>query len=255
MINHKFAAQLYTLRNELQKDFYETLRTLKKMGWTAVQMDGLHGYPAEDIAKVLKETGLRTAGMHIGLDRMNVELEVVLEEARLFGTKDFFCHYLEDDMQHEQGYRQAKRELLEVARKVSPFGYRVGYHNHDFEFQTKVDGKYALEYILEPVGNQFIYPEVDTYWVRKGGEDPLSFIQKYPGRIPILHLKDMTSDGREYYAEVGTGLIDFEPILIWGEHNGVEFYAVEQDECPVNPLDSLAISLENLHKMSEKLGL
>ncbi|MFC5402207.1 sugar phosphate isomerase/epimerase family protein [Cohnella soli] len=254
-MKHKFAAQLYTLRDELEKDFPATLRRLKKMGWEAVQIDGLFGLRPNEIAQVLKETGLRAAGMHVGLDRMNNELEAVLEEGRAFGTKDFFCHYLEDDMQHVDGYIQAKRELLATAAKVNPFGYRVGYHNHDFEFQTMVEGQIALDYLMKPVGNQFLYPEIDTYWVKYAGQDPLEYIRKFPGRIPVLHLKDMKADGSRFYAEVGTGLIDFEPILTWGEQNGVEWYAVEQDECPGSPFDSLDVSLTNLVKMAEKLGL
>ncbi|TBL75280.1 sugar phosphate isomerase/epimerase family protein [Paenibacillus thalictri] len=254
-MRHKFAAQLYTLRNELKQDFYETLRTLKKMGWHAVQIDGLHGYPAGEIAAVLKETGLRAAGMHIGLDRMNGELEKVLEEARLFGTTDFFCHYLEENMQHVEGYKQAKRELLAVARKVSPLGFRVGYHHHDFEFKTEVEGKAALDFILEPEDGLALYPEIDTYWVKMGGRDPLAYMEPFVNRIPVLHLKDMTRDERRYFAEVGTGSIDFEPILAWGERSGVEWYAVEQDYCPGSPFDSLELSLTNLIKMSEKLGL
>lgn len=252
-MKQKFAAQLYTLRNELQKDFPGVLRELKKMGWAAVQIDGLQGYTAEEIGEVLKETGLKTAGMHIGLDRMTNELDVVLEEARLLGTKDLFCHYLEEEMQNVNGYKQVKKELLEVARKVTPLGFRVGYHNHDFEFHTIVEDKVALEYILEPVGNEFIYPEIDTYWVKKAGRDPLEFIKKYANRMPILHLKDMTTDGEEYFAEIGTGSINFESILRWGENNSVEWYAVEQDYCPGNPLDSLRLSLENLMVIAEKV--
>jgi sugar phosphate isomerase/epimerase len=250
-MRNKFAAQLYTMREELKKDFYGTLRTLKKMGWQAVQIDGLHGYPAEEIAAVLKETGLSVAGMHVGLDRMNGELDQVLNEARLFGTKEFFCHYLEEVMQHEAGYRQAKRELLEVSRKVEPHGFRVGYHHHDFEFKTDIDGQAALDYILEPENGCSILPEIDTYWVKMAGRDPLTYISKFPGRIPILHLKDMTNDDRKYFAEIGTGSIDFEPILQWGEANGVNWYAVEQDYCPGSPFDSLEISLTHLIQMTE----
>ncbi|MNF12209.1 hypothetical protein D3C80_2136240 [compost metagenome] len=71
--------------------------------------------------------------------------------------------------------------------------------------------------------------------------------------MPILHLKDMTSDGKQYFAEIGTGLIDFAPILRWGLQSGVEWFAVEQDYCPGSPLDSLALSLENLIKLEETL--
>ncbi|WP_096437242.1 sugar phosphate isomerase/epimerase family protein [Alteribacter populi] len=250
----KFAAQLYTLRNELKEDFPSVLRELKNRGWEAVQIDGLFGYKAGQIAEVLEETGLKTAGMHIGLDRMKNDLDNVIKEALLFGSKDIFCHYMEEPMQNIEGYKQAKSELLETAQKLAPLGFRVGYHNHDFEFKTMVDGKNALEYVLEPTGNQFIYPEIDTYWIKKAEHDPLKFIKKYTGRTPYLHLKDMTTDGREFFAEIGTGSIDFEAILSWGKQNGVEWYVVEQDECKGSPLDSLSVSLENLKTIEGKLS-
>lgn len=250
MIRTKLAAQLYTLRNEVKKDFPAVLRELSKMGWAAIQIDGLHGYSAREIASVMKEVGLQTAGMHVGLERMKHDLEAVLEEADLFGTKDFICHSLPDGLQTPEGYASVRKDLLEVASKVQGAGYRAGYHNHDFEFHTKIEGKFALEYLLE---DPAIYAEIDTYWVLKAGHDPLSFIRNYTNRMPILHLKDMTDDGRQYFAEIGTGLIDFAPILKWGMENGVEWFAVEQDYCQGNPIDSLAISLENLFKLEKAL--
>lgn len=250
MIRDKLAAQLYTLRNELKQDFPGVLRELKKMGWAAVQIDGLHGYPAADIAAVMKETGLRTAGMHVGLDRMKTDLETVLEEARLFETKDLICHSLPNGLQNPEGYLSVRTDLHKVASQVSTLGYRVGYHNHDFEFHTIIEGKLALEFLLE---DPAVYPEIDTYWVQKAGQDPLTFISNYAFRMPILHLKDMTSDGRHYFAEIGTGLIDFAPILKWGLHHGVEWFAVEQDYCPGSPMDSLAISLAHLLELERNL--
>lgn len=250
MIRHKLAAQLYTLRNEVKKDFEAVLRELGKMGWAAVQIDGLHGNPARDIAAVMKEVGLQTAGMHVGLERMKTDLDAVLEEARLFDTKDFICHSLPDGLQNPEGYASVRRDLLSVASKVSGLGYRVGYHNHDFEFHTSIDGKFALEYLLE---DPSIYAEIDTYWVQKAGQDPLSFIRNYAFRMPILHLKDMTADDRQTFAEIGTGVIDFTPILQWGLQNGVEWFAVEQDYCPGSPMDSLAVSLDNLLKLEQQL--
>ncbi len=71
--------------------------------------------------------------------------------------------------------------------------------------------------------------------------------------MPIIHLKDMTDDEERTYAEIGTGAIDFLPILEWGEQNGVRWYAVEQDECKGSPLDSLQLSLNNLHRMADQL--
>ncbi|MFC5401523.1 sugar phosphate isomerase/epimerase family protein [Cohnella soli] len=247
-MREKLAAQLFTLRNELKKDFVGTLKEVKKMGWSAVQIDGLHGNDPKEISVVMREIGLRAAGMHVGLERMKHDLEAVLEEGRLFDTKDIICHSLPDSLQNEEGYRSVRSDLLAVSEKVTSLGYRVGYHNHDFEFHTELDGRYALDYVLELDPQRPIYAEIDTYWVKKADLDPLTYIQKYANRMPILHLKDMTSDGRKYFAEIGSGIIDFAPIVRWGEANGVEWYAVEQDYCPGSPMDSLASSLEYLTK-------
>ncbi|SFJ81166.1 Sugar phosphate isomerase/epimerase [Paenibacillus sp. UNC496MF] len=250
MIRNKLAAQLYTVRNEAKKDFEGLLRELAKMGWAAVQIDGLHGNPARDVAAIAKELGLKTAGMHVGLPRMRDDLDNVLEEARLFGTKDFICHSLPDGLQNPEGYASVKHDLLAVAERVKGTEFRVGYHNHDFEFHTMMDGKFALDYLLE---DPAVHAEIDTYWVKKAGLDPLSYIGKYAQRMPILHLKDMTNDDRQYFAEIGSGVIDFAPILRWGLASGVEWFAVEQDYCPGSPLDSLAQSLEYLRKLEETL--
>ncbi|WP_409346678.1 sugar phosphate isomerase/epimerase family protein [Paenibacillus sp. MBLB4367] len=250
----KFSAQLYTLRNELEKDFPGVLRELKKMGWAGVQISGLRGYSAEEIASVLKETGLGTAGMHIGLDRFRGELDTVLEEARLFNTKDLILPGLPESVRNEDGYRTIRSEMNDIARKLAPQGYRISYHNHAWEFDTVIEGKSALEYLLEPAPDNALLAEIDVYWVKRGGSDPVSFISPYANRMPIIHLKDMTNDERQTFAEIGTGVIDFAPILTWGEQNGIEWYCVEQDVCPGNPMDSMQISLDNLNKLADELA-
>lgn len=253
-MREKFAAQLYTLREELKEDFPNVLRELKKMGWAGVQISGLHGYSPEEIAAVLKETGLGTAGMHVALERMENELDDVLREATLFNTKDIICPAIPGELRNEEGYKRVRKTLNGVAKKVAPQGFRVSYHNHAFEFETTINGQSALEYMLEPTEENTVLAEIDVYWVKKGGADPVSFIEPYANRMPIIHLKDMTDDERQTFAEVGTGSIDFAPILTWCEQNGVEWYAVEQDICPGHPLDSLEISLKNLNKLADQLG-
>lgn len=249
MIQNKFAAQLSTLRNELKRDYTGTLREVAKMGWLAVQIDGLHGNDPEEIAAVVNELGLKVAGMHVGLERMMNDLDAVLREAELFGTRDMICHSLPDAKKNPAGYESVKRDLRIVSAKVSPLGYRVGFHHHDWEFQTMMEGEYALNYLLE-AGEPPVYAEIDTYWVAKAGLDPLTVINRYAGRMPILHFKDITADERKYFTELGNGTIDFAPIIRWGEANGVEWYAVEQDYCPGPPMDSLEISLNYLKRLT-----
>ena len=248
-MKQKFAAQLYTLREELKRGIAPVFKELKAMGWAGVQLSALPaGYDREEVAAALKENDLGTAGMHIPLTRMEEDLEDVLAEARLYNTKDIVCPFLPDEKRSVAGYTSVRESLNRIAEHAE--GFRVSYHNHNFEFETEITGRSALEYLLEPVPENKVFAEVDVYWVRKAGKDPLQFIQPYKNRMPIIHLKDMTNDERETFAEVGTGKIDFAPILKWCEQSGVEWYAVEQDQCPGDPMDSLKLSLENLNALA-----
>ncbi|MFD0675691.1 MULTISPECIES: sugar phosphate isomerase/epimerase family protein [unclassified Paenibacillus] len=249
-MHHKFAAQLSTVRELCRNDFPGILRQLKSMGWAGVQISGLLGYDPREIASVMQETGLKTAGIHVPLDRLQEELDDVVAEAKLFDTRDIVLKVIGREQRNEEGYRSVRSFLNEVACKLAPAGFRISYHNHAFELESEVEGKLALEYLLEPVPDNRVLAEIDVYWVKKGGRDPLDFLKPYANRMPIIHLKDMTMDEQQTFAEVGTGSIDFAPILDWCEASGVEWYAVEQDVCPGNPMDSLQISLNNLKKLA-----
>lgn len=248
MLN-KLAVQLYTLRDACANDFPGVLRKLKEMGWAGVQMAGYHGWDPQELAELVRKEGLQTAGLHVGLDRASGELEQLIQEARWFGTKDIVVSSTPQPLRTTEGYREAKRQLIEAGRKLAAEGLRLSYHNHAFEYEVEVEGRSALEYLLEPVAENPILAELDVYWVKKGGHDPASFIRSYSGRMPIIHLKDMTNDSEPTFAEIGTGSIAFEPILAWGEANGVEWYVVEQDRCPREPMDCVANSLSNLKRL------
>lgn len=252
-MKHKFAVQLYTLRKECESDFPATLRTLGRMGWAGVETAGLHGHAPEEIAEVLRETGLKTAGMHVSVERLRSDTEGVMAEARLLGTKRLICPSVPHEWRNEQGYVRLREELNAAAAELRSEGFTVGFHNHAFEFDTSVRGRDALSYLIEPVLDNAVLAEIDVYWVKKAGYEPVVFLTPYSGRIPTMHLKDMTGDERRTYAEIGTGIIDFEPLLLWGERNGVEWYVVEQDICEGEALDSVRISLDNLHALADQL--
>ncbi|RED54410.1 sugar phosphate isomerase/epimerase family protein [Cohnella lupini] len=252
-MRRKFAVQLYTLRKECELDFPATLRTLGSMGWAGVETAGLHGYSAEEIAEVLAEAGLKTAGMHVSVERLRTDPQGIMAEARLLGTKRLICPSVPHEWRNEQGYVKLREELNASAAEMGSEGFTVGFHNHAFEFDTNVGGQDALSYLIDPSPDNAVLAEIDVYWLTKAGYDPASFIEPYGGRMPTMHLKDMTGDERRTYAEIGTGIIDFEPLLLWGERNGVDWYVVEQDICEGNALDSVRISLGHLHALADRL--
>ncbi|SFM13968.1 Sugar phosphate isomerase/epimerase [Gracilibacillus orientalis] len=253
-MEQKFAAQLYTLREELKKEgIRPVFKKLKEMGWAGVQISALpKDYDPKEVALALEENKLKAAGMHTPLKRLQSDLDNVLKEVDLYGTKDIICPFLSNELRNESGYREVKETLNRVAKQAP--GYRISYHNHAFEFDNEIDEQNALRYILNPYNGNEILAEIDVFWVKKSGRDPVEFIYPYANRMPIIHLKDMTNDERQTFAEVGEGVIDFVPILQWGEANGIEWYAVEQDVCERNPYDCLQTSLTNLKNLSKQIN-
>jgi sugar phosphate isomerase/epimerase len=149
-----------------------------------------------------------------------------------------------------EGYRRFAKEASEVARKLKEAGIVFGYHNHSFEL-AKFEGKIALEVLFEESDPQVFTAEIDTYWIQHGGGDPAEWIRRMKGRIPVVHFKDMgISDGRQVMAEVGEGNLNWDAILEACKSSGVLWYIVEQDTCQRDPFESLAISFDNLKKMS-----
>ena len=248
MLN-KSAAQLFTLREEMKRGIEPVLMELKQMGWQGVQLSALpEGYDPQELASWLQKHQLQTAGIHISLKRLMEDLEGVLKEVELYHTKDIVCPFLPESYRHKEGYLEVKETLNDIAKRAREF--RISYHNHDFEFDVKMnDQQTALEYLLDPMSDNHIYAEIDVYWVKKAGLDPLRYIQPYAHRMPLIHLKDMTHDAEETFAELGEGQIAFKPIIEWGEQAGVEWYIVEQDQCKHDPMQSLETSLTYLKQI------
>jgi len=252
-VQQKLAVQLYTLREECNNDFPGVLKALKETGWAGVQLAGYHGWKPEELAELINKLGLQTAGMHVGYDRIINELEQVAYEAQLFNTRDIVCPGIPADMRNEEGYRKIRQQLNMTAEAVADRNLRISYHNHAFEFDTQVDGSNALSYMLQPDSTNLILAEIDVYWVKKGGYSIESYLEPYSNRMPIIHLKDMADNEEQAFAEIGTGSISFAPILRWGEQHGIEWYVVEQDTCPRNPMDCVQTSYTNLTQLIDSI--
>jgi len=251
-MREKIAVQLYTLREECASDFPATLREISQIGYGGVQFAGFHGHDPKALKEILDETGLKAAGLHVGLDELLERGDQVADEAEVLGTIDIICPGIAEAIRTEGGYKGVRSDLNAIAAKLKDRGIRISYHNHAFEFETKVDGKDALSYLLEPVPGNEILAELDVFWLKKAGHDPVAFFEPYGGRMPIVHLKDMTDDEEATFAPIGTGVIDFAPIIEWGETSGVEWYVVEQDSCKTDPMDCVRTSYGNLLSLMEQ---
>jgi len=250
MAKPKIGVQLYTVQDLLAEDFVGTLRQVREIGYTHVELAGHGPYAAAELKTVLDDAGLTAACDHCPIDRLEGDaLKAAIDETLTLGIKYLVCPWLpEDRRRDEAGWKVSAAVLNEAGEACKGQGIQLCYHNHSFEF-VRYGDRYALDLLYEETDAALVQAELDTYWVKHGGQDPIDYINKLAGRCPILHLKDMADDEKQSFAEVGTGILDFPAILRAAEAAGTVWAIVEQDLCSGNPLDSIKISLDNLRKM------
>ncbi|MBU2495929.1 MAG: sugar phosphate isomerase/epimerase [Candidatus Omnitrophota bacterium] len=245
----QIAAQLYTLRDYLQtpKDIAKTLAKVRKIGYRIVQLSGLGKIETKELKKILDGEGLVGNSTHTSLERLMNETDLVIEEHKILGAEYAVCPWIPDEYHNLAGYRRLARELSKTGKILAKHKITLCYHNHAFEFE-KYDKKTGLEILYSESDPRYLKAELDTYWIAYGGGDPATWCLKYSGRFPIAHLKDLgIKDNKQLYLEVGEGNLDWKSIIAACKKAGVKLYAVEQDICQRDPLESLKISLNNLH--------
>jgi sugar phosphate isomerase/epimerase len=245
------AVQMYTLREESEKDFAGTLKKVAELGFDGVEFAGYGGLTAKEVKVILDNLGLQVAASHVPLEELENNLAGVIEDQKTIGSKYIVCPYLLPERRREEDY-QALISFLDQAGEVCHHeGITLCYHNHDFELARLSDGRTALETIFEDTNASNVKAELDVYWLTKAGEKPVAWMNTYKSRTPLIHLKDMTTDAEQFFAELGTGGVDLEAVLQMGEEAGVQWWIVEQDESRRTPFESIEISMEYLKRVQK----
>jgi sugar phosphate isomerase/epimerase len=243
------ALQLYTVRDLLAKDFDGTVRKVKQIGYDAVEMAGGSPHDAPRLKAFLDEVGIRPIGAHVPIEKLETALDDSIAFAKALAMPNLICPYLPDNRRAaREDWVKTAKSLDKAGAACRKAGLRLSYHNHSFEF-VKFDGKYALDMLFENCSPQNVLSELDTFWVQHGGEDPVKYIEKYAGRICILHVKDMAGDAARSFTEVGAGILNWPAIHKAALKAGVEYYCVEQDVCPGSSMDSAAKSAKFVSKL------
>ena len=236
------ALQLYTVRQQLAQDFVGTLRQVKKIGYDLVQLTGAMPFDAPKMKEVLGDIGLLPVGIHVGGDQLQSDLGKWIDFCQTIGTDDLVWPWLgEDQRKTKEDWLRVAKIMDELGARCKERGVRLSYHNHSFEF-VKFGRTYALDLLYKNTKPDHLYAEIDTYWIKHGGEDPAAYIRKYAGRQSILHIKDMLADEARSFAEIGNGILDWQDIHKAAQEAGVQYYAVEQDRCAGDPMESARIS-------------
>jgi len=241
----KIAAQLYTVR-ELLRDpggVGDVLDRLRAIGYTAVEVAGVEPSIAAAFDEALARSGLVACAAHVSVQALQRDLATEAGRCVRWGCRYVVIPSLPAEYHSAAGFERFGREAVGIASALEQFSLELVYHNHDFEL-TRWGGRSGLERILE---SSPVMAELDTYWLRFAGADPAEWIRRLPGRMPLVHLKDMTRDRAQ--TEVGAGELDWAGILEACREAGTRWLVVEQDECAGDPLDSLDLSYRNLSRL------
>lgn len=245
--------QLYTLREQLPKDVKGVIAKVAAAGYNEVELfgyskdKGFWGLSATELSRLLKEHNLKTPSGHYNMDLLLSdgsfdEVDAAIEAAKTLKHRYVTLPYINARV------RQTAADLTAIAQKInlaaeriSKAGLKMAYHNHDFEF-TPVENTLLYEVLLKETDASLVDFEMDLYWVVRAGQDPLAWFKKYPGRFPLVHVKDMDKENNKLNTEIGKGKIDFKPIFAASKQAGIKHYIVEQENFKIDPYESITES-------------
>lgn len=239
------ALQLYTVRDALKGDLEGTLKAISTIGFENVEIAGFYNKTPGEFRQLLEKNNLKPISMHANLTDSSTNLDQTIRNAKELGVNYVVCSYL--SVPEREDYDKVARLLAEGAYKAAQQGITLAYHNHSFEFVKDAQGRRGLDVIFDTNSGSKLNAELDIYWVQHGGDNPVDWMKKLAGRIPLLHVKDMANTPERGFAEVGTGTVDIKAAVHAAPQVGVKYLIVEQDShWKGSPLESVKISLTNL---------
>lgn len=249
--------QMYSVRTDLEKDFYGCLKQIADMGYHGVEFFGeYYGNSILQIRKWCTELKLIPFSNHIAYQDMIDNLDQVIADCTLLGCQYIVFPYMDEASRPSVNAEQFKKtvaNLGEIGAKLHEQGFQLLYHNHDFEFFADIEGVPGYDYMFKSNKPENLMPEMDTCWVSYAGKDPVEYLKKYKNNIPVVHVKDyflegklksapyaligistdnsMKDEGGSFeYRYLGSGQNNIEGILETAIANGAQWLCVEQDE-------------------------
>ena len=246
-MTYPLAVQLYTLRH-LSDDVTELVKIVADAGYAGVEGGYGPQMDAGEIKRVLDEKSVKMVSAHVMLDILENDLDSALAFQKTLGNDVIIIPWISDKHYSDsaESWQKLSERFNNVAQRVKAEGMTLLYHNHSFEF-GKYDGKLGLEHLLDSAPDLGL--ELDIGWCQECGVDPVPLIEKYSGRLQRVHVKDRAPEGENTdqggWADVGHGVIQWEPLLKAAKDAGAEWFVVEHDE-PADPVRTIERSFDYL---------
>jgi sugar phosphate isomerase/epimerase len=253
--------QLYTVRDQMKQDFDGTLAKVAAIGYKEVEFAGYFDHSPKDVRAAIDRHGLVSPACHVPYDVLGDKWPAQIESAKTIGQSYIVCPWIPEEIRKQpDGWKQAIETFNRAGEASHKAGIQFAYHNHWFEF-LPVNGKLPYDTLLEECDSNLVKMELDLCWIIVGGGDPLVYFNRYPGRFPLVHVKDMKklptvsqAGGQDFgdtlkdMTEVGSGVIDWKRIFAQSKKAGIKHYIVEHDK-PAAAFDSLQTSYQYLRQL------
>ena len=234
MTKLQIGAQMYSVRNHCTDydSMLACMKALKEMGYNTVQFSGhSKDITAQDLRRLLDETGMTCHCTHISFAEMEENIDKVIADHKLIGCEYPGIGGLPGEFRTAEGFSAFARRATAVADRLQDAGLHFLYHNHAFEFHRFPEtGKTGLETLFDECG-QCVMFELDMFWVQMGGGSPIDWIHKVAGRMEVAHFKEMngTMESRNVMAPIGQGNLNWRAIMDACDEIGVKYAMIEQD--------------------------
>jgi sugar phosphate isomerase/epimerase len=245
----RIGVQLYTVRDLMKVSVEKTLAQVADIGFKEVEFAGYFNRPPRAIRQLLDRNGMTSPAAHLGMREIRGSWNRTLNDAAEIGHKYLVVASLDGaDSNSVDAIKRTADIMRKAAEDAKMYKIKLAYHNHESEFRL-VDGKRSMfDVLLEETSPETLEIEMDLYWITKGGGDPLAHFKKYPGRFPMVHVKDAGPPPGYQMMDVGKGTIKWAEIFAQHKEAGIKHYFVEHDS-PADQMASIKTSYEYLNKL------
>jgi sugar phosphate isomerase/epimerase len=235
----EIGAQLYSFRNQIPKDIPGTLQQIRAMGIREIEGGGSYGLPMSDYKALLDKLGFDMVSIGADFEKLRTDLPGIIREAKAFGARYVVCFWIpHKDNTFTIGDTRNAIEVFNAAGKaLKDSGLAFCYHPHGYEFRPWENGT-LFDYLAANTNPEWVNFEMDVFWIKHPGQDPVELLKKYPGRFPLMHLKDRqhgTPGNQDGHADVetnvvlGSGDVGIGAIMKQARAAGVKHYFIEDE--------------------------
>jgi sugar phosphate isomerase/epimerase len=231
--------QLYSLRHEIPKDIPGSLALIKSWGIKEIEGGSSYGLSVEEFSALCRQHGLAMVSIGVSFEELEKDPEAAADKAKKYGAKYAMCAWI-PHKGNEFTLADADRAIAvftKAGKVLAREGISFCYHIHGYEFRAHEQGT-LFDYMVKNLDPAFVNFEMDVFWVKHPGQDPVALLKKYPGRFPLMHLKDRKpgTEGNQFGTAddetnvvLGTGDVGIAAIMKQAKKSGVKHFFIEDE--------------------------